>query len=167
MELERVNKILCHQRYKEYLKKIVKHERRREFCKHDIQHFLDTARIAYILNLEKNLGIDKEIIYAVGLLHDIGRWRQYEDGTPHNIASSDLSEKILIDSGFNEEERKEIRKAILGHRKKDRDANITKEEDSLSSIFYRADKLSRSCFNCRSKKNCNWPDEKKNLDIHY
>lgn len=166
MELERVNKILYNQTYKEHINKIVKHEIKREFCKHDIQHFLDTARIAYILNLEKNLGIDKEIIYAVGLLHDIGRWRQYEDGTPHNIASFDLSEKILIDSGFNKEERKEIRKAILTHRKKDEDSNII-EEYSLSSIFYIADKLSRSCFNCRSTKECNWSDEKKNLEIHY
>ncbi|MCY6370805.1 HD domain-containing protein [Clostridium ganghwense] len=166
MELERVNKILHHEKFKEYMKKITKHERKREFCKHDIQHFLDAARIAYILNLEKNLGINKEIIYAVGLLHDIGRWRQYEDGTPHNIASSDLSERILIDSGFTEGERKEIRKAILGHRKKDKDKSI-EEEDSLRSIFYKADKLSRNCFNCRSKKKCNWPDEKKNLDIYY
>ncbi|MPN04809.1 hypothetical protein SDC9_152057 [bioreactor metagenome] len=143
----------------------MKHEEEREFCKHDIQHFLDTARIAYILNLVKNLGIDKEVIYALGLLHDIGRWKQYEDGTPHNIASFDLSEKILMDSNFNEEERTEIRKAILSHRKKEMELNIV-EENSLSSIFYIADKLSRSCFNCKSTKECNWSDEKKNLDIH-
>ena len=37
-------------------------EKSRIFCKHDLQHSLDVARIAYILNLEADLKIEKEII---------------------------------------------------------------------------------------------------------
>ncbi|WMJ80906.1 HD domain-containing protein [Clostridium sp. MB40-C1] len=166
MNLERVNRILYHDKYKEYLNKILKYEEKREFCKHDMQHFLDAARITYILNLENNLGIDKEVIYALGLLHDIGRWREYEEGIPHNVASCDLSDEILIDSGFTEKEREQIKSAILNHR----NSNENKDElenKSLLEIFYRADKLSRSCFNCKNREKCNWTNEKKNLNIYY
>ncbi|MCY6484693.1 HD domain-containing protein [Clostridium aestuarii] len=164
--MERVSKILYHEKFNEYLKKIMKYERKREFCKHDIQHFLDTARIAYILNLEKGFNIHKEVVYGAALLHDIGRWREYENGIPHNIASSDLSEKILIDSGFSKIEIQKIKKAILNHRKKDKDI-IEEKEAYLSDIIYAADKLSRNCFCCRSRKKCNWSDEKKNLNLKY
>lgn len=162
MELERVNKILHNDEYKKYLKKIDVYEEKREFCKHDIDHFLDTARIAYILNLEKKLGINKEIIYALGLLHDIGRWKEYEEDIPHDIASAALSKRILIHSGFNEFEIEEIINAILNHRKYN-----NKKKDDLCSIFYKADKMCRKCFQCKSREKCNWADEKKNLHIKY
>lgn len=165
MELERVNKILHNEEYKKYLKKIAIYEEKRKFCKHDMNHFLDTARITYILNLEKKLGINKEIIYALGLLHDIGRWKEYEENIPHDIASADLSKRILIESGFNECEREEIINAILSHRK-DNKENYKKKDD-LCSIFYKADKICRKCFQCKSKEECNWTDEKKNLHIKY
>lgn len=163
--MERVNRILTHNYYKECLEKLMKYEEKREFCRHDLKHFLDCARITYILNLENNLGIDKEIIYALGLLHDIGRWKEYSQGIPHNIASCQISEGILIDCGFLEGEIKEINDAILKHRKN----NISngKGKLSLQEIFYKGDKLSRNCFECKSIMNCNWSDEKKNLEIDY
>ncbi len=63
---------------------------------------MDVARIAYILSVDGAYAISKEIIYAAALLHDIGKWKQYEDGTPHEKASADLAEQILEASGFSE-----------------------------------------------------------------
>lgn len=158
---DRIYKVLNHKKYREYINKIEIHERDREFCRHDLQHFIDTSRIAYILNLEKKLNIKKDVIYAAGLLHDVGRWMQYERGIPHNKASEELSEEILKDCYFNEEEISEIKNAILNHRKND------KESENLSGILYKADKLSRNCFSCSSIDRCNWEEDKKNLTVKY
>jgi putative nucleotidyltransferase with HDIG domain len=158
---DRINKILNHKKYKEYINKIEFHEKEREFCRHNLQHFIDASRIAYILNLEKRLNINKELIYAVGLLHDIGRWAQYETGIEHNIASAELCEEILVDCNFNNEEINEIKKSILNHRKNEN------EYEDLASIFYSADKLSRNCFSCKCLEKCNWYEDKKNLFIKY
>ena len=74
--------ILHNPRYRECVEKNRKYEEERIFCRHDMSHFLDVARLSWIENLEKGLGIEKELIYAAALLHDCGRFRQYEDGTP-------------------------------------------------------------------------------------
>ena len=123
-------------------------------------HFLDVARIALILNMEEDYGIDKELIYAVALLHDIGRWMQYEEGIPHEQASAKLAPEILIKSGFDEKEQKAVLGAILSHR----DASV-KDEKTLRGLLYRADKLSRACFACKAQEKCDWKAEKKNMRI--
>lgn len=43
-----------------------------------MEHFLSVARISYLMVLEKNLDIPKDIIYATAFLHDMGRADQYE-----------------------------------------------------------------------------------------
>lgn len=158
--MDKVNSILNSEKFKEYLNKNKKNEEGRKFCTHDLQHFIDVGRIAYIMALENNLGIDKEIIYATAFLHDIGRWMQYENGISHEIASYDLALDLLIESGFNEEERSIILNAILNHRK-------NKEKGTFEHIFYLSDKLSRNCFNCKAIDECNWSEEKKNYKINY
>ncbi|WP_138205792.1 HD domain-containing protein [Haloimpatiens lingqiaonensis] len=159
--MDRINKIINHKKYIDYLYKINKLEINRELCHHDMQHFIDVSRIMYIINLENNFSFDKEVIYACGLLHDIGRWQQYESNIPHEIASADLSQEILKDCYFNEKEMEEILKAIKNHRNKEN------EQNSLSELLYKSDKLSRACFKCSARKQCNWSDEKKNLNIKY
>lgn len=162
--MERVNRIIQNEEYKKHLKAIKKYEKGRRFCKHNIKHLLDVCRIAYIINLEKNSGIDKEIIYAAGLLHDIGKGKQYEDGTEHDIASAEYADNILMSSGFLRGEIDNIKEAILKHRKDESDEN---DENSLSWILYKADKLSRKCFYCKVESQCNWSCNKKNLNILY
>ena len=103
--MDRVNRILHNPRYRECVEKNRKYEEERIFCRHDMSHFLDVARLSWIENLEKGLGIEKELIYAAALLHDCGRFRQYEDGTPHELAGAQLAEEILLDCGFEEPER--------------------------------------------------------------
>ena len=43
-----------------------------------MSHLMDVARIAYITCLEQNLGIEKDVIYGAAILHDIGKYAQYD-----------------------------------------------------------------------------------------
>ena len=158
--MERVNQILENELYRKCYKKIEKWEKKREFCRHNMVHFLDVARIAYLYNLEEQLGIDKELIYGAAMLHDIGRFKQYEDKTPHEKASLKYAPVILKESGYSKEESEVILEAIAQHRNKE-----VAKEHSFRGIFYRADKASRACFSCKSEAECNWKNEKKNLEL--
>lgn len=159
--MKRLNALIKDELYMECLDKIAICERDRIFCGHDFNHFLDTARIAYILSLEENLGFSKEIIYTSAVLHDIGRFKQYEENIPHNIASHDIAKQLLGKYFFEEAEIILILDAILNHR------NLKENDNSLNALIYKSDKLSRNCFSCNAKKECNWNDDKKNLQIKY
>lgn len=154
----RINLILHNQKYNQYLCNNNEAEKDRKFCRHDINHFMDVARLAYIQVLEKNLNYAKDVIYAVALLHDIGRWLQYEDNTPHETASEELAKEILEQSDYNIEEIDVICNAIINHR-------MINNEDTLNAIINCSDKLSRKCFHCAAIKECNWNEDKKNYNI--
>ena len=81
--MRRVQKIWEHPLYQENYQKLQEKEADRIYCRHGIDHLLDVARIAYIHNLEESDGYSKAVIYAAALLHDIGRYEQYEWGIPH------------------------------------------------------------------------------------
>ena len=138
-------------------------EETRVFCRHQMNHLLDVARIAYILNLEMKLGISRDLIYAAAILHDIGKGRQYEEGIPHETASADLAEQILADMpaklAFTSEEQQQILTAIRGHRRLRRDA------EPLEALLYKSDQMSRACFACPADSQCNWSNDKKNMEI--
>ena len=157
--MENIDKILNNKLYKESLEKLKLYEKDMEFCNHTIEHFIDVARIAYIMVLEENIEISKEVIYAIGLLHDIGRVKQYEDGTNHDLASVEMSKEILSETKFDKEEVNIILNGIANHR--------SKSDNKLEEIIYRADKLSRQCFNCKAEKECYWSKEKKNFKVAY
>ena len=53
--------------------------------------------------LEQKINLSKEVIYAVGFLHDIGRCLEYKDGVKH-IKLHRLSIDILKECDFNKEE---------------------------------------------------------------
>lgn len=181
--MNRINKIIKNKRYLEYVQRIKIHEKDRIFCKHDMVHFLDVCRLAEIEWLELKVqvleekqqaekerlllvndaefeGINKEMIYAASLLHDVGRWQEYENGIRHETASSKLAYDILRETGFSDNETEEIVLAISNHR----NSNI-KEEISLSGFLYRADKKSRACFCCEAEPQCSWSVLKKNLEL--
>lgn len=149
-----------HHSYKEHVRLNEEAEAEREFCRHDMVHFLDVARIAEILNLKEERHVEKDWIYAAALLHDIGRHVQYRDGTPHEEASALLAAPILEDCGFDDIETSVILKAIAGHRKA-----LSASQPGLDGLLYRADKLSRSCFVCKTEKKCNWRNDKKNMHL--
>ncbi|MBS4958114.1 MAG: HD domain-containing protein [Clostridium sp.] len=157
--MNNIDVIMSNKLYKEALKKLSEYERDREFCNHTIEHFIDVSRIAYIMVLEEKLSVSKEVIYAIGLLHDIGRVRQYEEGIHHDIASVEMSREILKETSFTEQEINIILNGIANHRKE--------SDNKLEEIIYKADKLSRQCFNCKAEKECYWSSEKKNFKITY
>ena len=158
--MERINYILHDPEFLNYLKKNQEAEADRIYCHHDLAHFLDVSRIAYILSLEEKLNIDKAILYAMGLLHDIGRWMEYENGIDHAIASKELASGILQKCEFSEIERKEILTAIEGHREKG-DISL------LGDILYRADKLSRNCTLCNGRITCKKFQNDEKPYLHY
>lgn len=161
--MERVQQILNNPRYLEAAAAIKRCEKDRVFCRHGLTHSLDVARIAHIMNLEKNLNIAMDVVYAAALLHDIGRACEYTDGTPHEEAGCVLARSILEECDFSPEEKHEILQAVLLHR------GMPEEENpgSLPGIIKKADKLSRTCFDCEAAADCFWPETKKNHTIQY
>lgn len=158
--MDRVNQIWKHLLYQTELHKLQLLEADREFCRHTPEHFLDVARLAYIRALEENYSVSKELIYCTALLHDIGRARQYEDGTPHDEAGAVIAEQILKELGFSPEEIQAIVSAIRGHR-------AETNQTILGQLIYRADKKSRNCFSCKAEPECYWSSAKKNMTIQY
>jgi uncharacterized protein len=156
----RYNKILKNKSFLGLLNELKSLEENRIFCKHGIEHLFDVARAAYIINLENGLNIDKDIIYATALLHDIGRVEQYKNGTEHHIAGCETARNILLEESFNSDEVSAVISAIAEHRSKG-------DNKSLSGIIYMADKLTRPCFMCKAADECNWNEDKKNKDMRY
>ena len=78
--------------------------RTRVFCLHGIEHSLDVARIGYIKNLEQGLSFRQDVIYAMALLHDIGRCEEYASGKSHHEAGAELARPILLACGYTEHE---------------------------------------------------------------
>lgn len=161
--MKRVNAILAHPLYRECYTRLEELEKDRIFCRHQMTHLLDVARIAYISNMEQGLGIEKEVIYAAALLHDIGKYVQYEDGTPHEQSGEKIASEILGSlsekDAFSDEENRMILTAIRGHRRLREDADV------LEKLLCTSDKASRMCFACPAEGECDWSTEKKNMEL--
>ena len=70
-----------------------------------------------------------------------------------------LKESWPFFKDLSEEEKTMILEAIINHR--------NCESNDLNAIIYKSDKLSRACYKCKAAKGCNWPLEKRNLEIKY
>ncbi len=159
--MKRIDQIMAHPIFAYHLCKIEEAEENRIFCRHGISHLLDVARIMYIEVLERKIEIKKDVIYATALLHDIGRYEQYEKQIPHQEAGAQIATVILKECGYETEEIAAIADAIYSHREKETDG----DPDSLKSLLYQADKHSRNCFTCKATKECYWKEEKRNRTI--
>lgn len=80
--MKRVNEIYDHPVFQEKFRALQEAEKDRLFCKHTLEHFIDVARLMYLFALEQELAVSKEVIYALALMHDIGRIDQIEKGFP-------------------------------------------------------------------------------------
>lgn len=159
--MKNTNKIVLSKIYRDYLDELEDLERDRFFCRHNYEHFISVARICYILKLEEDVDVDKDMIYATAILHDLGRVLEIKEGINHAIGSVEIAREILEITDFSLEEKNRILDCISYHRTKD------VSEDEFLNIFYRADKLSRPCFRCPAYNECNWSYEKKNHEIIY
>jgi putative nucleotidyltransferase with HDIG domain len=125
-----------------------------------VEHLLAVARLAQIYNLEEGCGVEKELVYAAAILHDIGRGEQYLHGIPHDQAGAELAGPILTDCGFTSDEILRICAAIAAHRRPESD-----NADFLARLLHRADKNCRPCYFCSAAEECNWPEEQLNKTV--
>lgn len=169
--MPRVNRILQHRNYEEFTEKNKQAEAKRVYCRHGSDHGLAVARIAYLyllekyiedrdsfpengannasVRLEESYGVGKESIYAAGILHDIGRWVEYENQEDHALAGARLARPILRDCGFTEGEMEKIVLGISEHRlPPDQTSSI------LGQALALADDWARDCQSCPSKATC-------------
>ena len=160
--MSRVEAILQDERFRYGVQRINELEQQRVFCRHGLDHLLDVARIAWIMALEQQLPLPKDIIYGAALLHDLGRYRQYEAQIPHHQASAELAAEILPAAQYSAAEVAIIIAAIQQH-----SADGQAQEQQLAQILYQADKLSRNCFQCSAQRDCKWPEEKRNKTVLY
>ncbi len=160
--MDRINRIFHHPKFQEYVLENDRCEREREFCRHNLSHFMDVARIAYILNEKEDYGFAKDILYGAALLHDIGRHVQYREHRPHAEVSAELAPQLLIDCGYSEEECALIVSAIATHS----DKGLVGER-SLNGLLARADQMSRACWACAASEKCDWRKERKNTCIEW
>ena len=156
-KMTRVGMLLHSPQYKEYLDQINRFEETRRFCRHDRNHCWETARTAYILYATGEVPCGEfeafspeatqEMIYAAAFLHDIGRFKEYEDeALDHSEEGAVLARPLLFEAGFSDAESKLILKAIAHHRRKG--------EAGFDLLLYRADKESRPCYDCPVLAEC-------------
>ncbi len=160
--MNRVNHILKNDEYRTRVSRIEELEADRKFCRHGMDHFLDVARIATLMAEDEGIKIDRDVIYAAALLHDIGRPEQYEDGTEHEIASAAVAPFILEECGYSEAETEKIVTAIINHGNE-----AAADEQNLTGLLYRADKASRKCFMCKATEDGHKPVAKRVMNIRY
>lgn len=171
ISMPRVNQILQHRSYEEYCARNKQAEEKRVYCRHGADHGVDVARIAYTYlleeyinslrstpeaeaehtgsKLEEKYNVNKEIVYAAGILHDIGRWVEYEIQEDHALVGARLSPPILSDCGFSEAEIESITLGILEHR-----LAPDKTSSTLGQALALADDWARDCKNCPSQDTC-------------
>ena len=163
MKSERHNLILRDKVFQERLDVIEKAEADRRFCRHGLEHLVSVARIGALIASDESLDIDRDVIYAAALLHDIGRCSEYtaDKKMSHADAGVIIAEDILRRVGYSEAEIEDIITAIKLH------GDDVAEEGSLAKVLFRADKLSRNCFRCGASEECFWEESLKNKDLDY
>jgi uncharacterized protein len=158
--MKRVEILVNDTLYNQYLQRN-KEEEGPKACQNDFRHHMDVARITYILVLEHNdlnyfikehnlsgRLAAKEVIYAAGLLHDIGKWQEYKTGIDHASFGAKLAREILPRAFFNPSEVELIARAIYEH------SNISSNMSFLGERLHRAENLARICFNCEYAEEC-------------
>ncbi|MGE5373124.1 MAG: HD domain-containing protein [Solirubrobacterales bacterium] len=170
--MKRAEAVLKDSEYLDYLERMDLAERHYPFCRHDLRHMLDVARVTYIMVLEQgameqfvkenglgDLSRGREVIYAAGLLHDIGKWCEYEEGGDHSVHGARLAGPILTRSGFSQAETDLIVRSIFEHR------HLHQNMSFLGQILYQADNLSRVCTHCAQRPCVKQPEKESETYI--
>lgn len=168
--MDRIEKLKADPLYLECLSNNGLRERDREFCRHDDQHMLlvsqiscqiisETAGFAGFARREGLPGPEEaaEVVRAAGLLHDMGRWKQYDSGENHAPAGARLARGVLKRAGFSPAEIRIITRAILEHRRAGPGASC------LGRVLCLADDLSRPCGSCGARSGCYKYEHLENL----
>lgn len=160
-------KILENEEYKKYVERICYLEKDRIYCKHDLKHSLDVARICTIIMYEQGQEVNRDIVYATALLHDIGRFK--ENTQNHEALSVDIAKDILSVCGYTATEIATIVEIISFHRGnysiKQIEELVNDGKLDLKESFKIADQLSRNCFCCKGSSSCKWKEENRSTNI--
>jgi len=92
---------------------------KKELSKSDLgAHTLDHTLRVYSLSMQlgKGLPVNKRVLEAAALLHDVGRPREAESNVSHSILSGNMSRDFLRNLGYTTEEIERIVDAIRTHR---------------------------------------------------
>lgn len=104
----------------------------------ETMHVYGTAYISAAIAHER--GLDSELAFIIGLMHDIGRIEGNPDGENHGRKGAELARKILAQTGmFSMEEIDTIYLAVYNHsNKKDEGSGyeeVIKDADVVERIF--------------------------------
>ena len=107
---------------------------------HDAEHIYRVLRLALdIASYEEN--VDKDILTAACLLHDIGRERQITDpNISHSEAGSEMAVEWLTNNGFTQNFAKHVGDCIIAHSFRGR-LSGSSAHSIEAKILYDADKL--------------------------
>ncbi len=153
--MNRPELILTHPLFVATLRKIEESEQNRIFCRHEMTHFQMVFQLMRAKSQGEKWAVSADILFACAYLHDIGRAEQYENATPHDIASLAYAKVILTDCGYTDDEVTAVLSAIAVHRREEDGAPHARQ-------LYWADKKSRPCRECDASGACNWSEDKKN-----
>lgn len=154
-KMDKIQGIINHPVFMDSIKQIELLEMERKYCKHDMKHFVAVTKIMTNINNKENLLYTDEQIHAAGLLHDVGKFIQYQTGEPHQYAGIDIAETIMSDVGFSQADISLVLTAIKEH------SGWVKRE-GFSELLRKSDKLSRQCYECQVSDQCKWPIEMRN-----
>lgn len=161
----RFQKIMKHPLFEQSMNRIVQMEKERIYCKHGMEHCLDVARICTLLFVKNNQEADRDLIYGIALLHDLGRSQEGD----HSEASVKMAKTILPECGYEENETELICQVIESHSgripKATMEQLLQQKELELKEYFKMADQLSRNCFCCQASDTCKWAESERNQTI--
>jgi len=103
---------------------------------HDCQHIY---RVLYnALDIARDYDIDKDVLIAASLLHDIGRDAQFRDPTlDHALVGADMAYEFLLDIGWPEVKAQHVKDCISTHRYRNSNPPVSME----AKVLYDSDKL--------------------------
>ena len=93
--MKNIDRIIHHPIFIMSMKKIHDYEIDREFCCHGIPTVLMGQSGIYYKSGAAPGFSEGNDLWVAALLHDIGRWRQYEKNIPHEEAGAALAADIL------------------------------------------------------------------------
>lgn len=94
-----------------------------EFAKKNLVHFawgyehgIRDYQLAMQISEAEKIKVDEEVLFAAGMLHDMGGFAPYEQqGVDHALRSTQVVAEVLGPAGFPMEKIEEVKKAILTH----------------------------------------------------
>lgn len=94
-----------------------------DFAKKNLVHFawgyehgIRDYQLSMQIAKEEGINVDEEVLFAAGMLHDMGGFPPYEtEGVDHALRSTQVVSTILEPAGFPMNKLEEVKKAILTH----------------------------------------------------